>query len=103
MFHTPLMKMGNFKYQGLTFKPLRGLAKHEDFPYVSKKLRSTGIWNYNHTDYHVKNKVADWNYEEFYKAAIASDPVCEIVDVFVWVERKILVVPCDNELFEYRG
>jgi hypothetical protein len=85
-----------FSYQGLTFIPVRKFKNYEDFPYISKRLACIGIHNYDD-----REKLAGWDYEEFYKLAIASDPICDNVDIFLWVEKGINVVPCKRELFEY--
>ena len=86
------MKYSNsFNYLNHKFQPLGKLPKNFDFCVVTRECRSIGISKYQNGTYSHRN---------FYQAAkkIGAGET----DVFL-MDKKTIVLPCQNELFEYRG
>lgn len=88
-----------FYYLGFKFWPKRQFTKSEkDDGIRLPGLRSIGISNYKGDMYKVQNHIsAEWNYDDFYKAAKKAG--AGKIDVFIM--NMTIVVPCQNELFEY--
>jgi hypothetical protein len=90
--------MKTFKYNGMTFTPLRQFAVFENFKYLSKRLNSSlGVHNYSKEVR--SDKVCDWNHTEFY--AEAKKAGAGETDIFLLNDR-VEVIPCENELFIYK-
>lgn len=84
-------QLKEFTYLNRKFKPLGNLPKNFDFFKVTRKCQSIGINNYNSGKY---------SHQEFYQNAkkVSADKI----DIFL-MDDKTVVLPCENELFEYRG
>ena len=80
-----------FTYLNHKFKPLGKLPENFNFFEVTRKCWSIGISNYNSGEY--------WH-EEFYRKA--ANCGLNKVDVFL-MDDELVVLPCENELFEYSG
>lgn len=83
--------MKSFTYLNRKFELLGRLPKNFDFFEVTGKCRGIGISNYNGGEY---------SHSEFY-AEVAKVSRKE-VDIFL-MDDKTVVLPCENELFEYSG
>lgn len=83
--------MKSFDYLGYVFVPVGKLPQGFDFFEVTRKCRSIGISNYCGGEY---------SHTEFYRVATK---ICSgEVDIFL-MDGSVVVLPCENELFEYRG
>ena len=67
------------------------MPKNYDFFEVMRKCRSIGISNYNSSEY---------SHREFYRKV--ANCGLNKVDVFL-MDDELVVLPCENELFEYSG
>ena len=85
------MKQETFTYITHEFKLLGVLPKNFDFFEVTRQCRSIGISNYRGGNY---------SHEEFYKQA--GKIGAKEIDIFLMNELTV-VLPCENELFEYLG
>lgn len=83
--------MKSFTYLNHKFQPFGKLPKNFDFFKVTRECRSIGISNYDGGEY---------SHTEFHEQAktVQTDQI----DVFL-MDNEIVVLPCENELFEYRG
>jgi hypothetical protein len=91
-----------FKYLGQTFKPLRQFTKQEEVAGIFKlRLHSIGISNYDKKTMPNFSTISDkWDYDVFYE--IAQSHEAGDIDIFLMNGEKE-VVPCGNELFEFKG
>ena len=80
-----------FTYLNHKFEPLGKLPENFNFFEVTRKCRSIGISNYNSSEY---------PHREFYRKA--ANCGLNKVDVFL-MDDELLVLPCENELFECSG
>ena len=83
--------MKSFKYLGHVFVPIGKLRVRFDFFEVVRKCRSIGISNYDGGEY---------SHRKFYEEATKIGG--GEADVFL-MDRIVVVLPCENELFEYEG
>lgn len=81
--------MTSFTYLNHTFSPVDTLPERADFFSTTRNCRSIGISNYNGGKY---------SHSEFYAKAVKAG--CGKTDLFR-IDGKTLVLPCQNELFEY--
>lgn len=85
------MQPKTFTYLTHQFKPIGLLPKNFDFFEVTRQCRSVGISNYNGGEYCHQN---------FYEQA--GKIKAKEVDIFLMNDETV-VLPCENELFEYLG
>ena len=90
-----------FSYKGVKITPLRKFNPKEDFHYVTRRLSDIGIHNIPNK----RGQIKDWNHEDFYKAAITSNPENNMIDIFEMKKggETIEVVPCQSQLFAYES
>lgn len=81
--------MKSFVYLGHVFGSIGKLPQEFGVFEVTRKCRSIGISNYNGGGY---------SHSEFYEAAakVGDDKA----DIFL-LDGMVVVLPCENELFEY--
>lgn len=80
-----------FNYLNHNFQPLGRLKENFDFFIVTRHCRSIGIYNYDEGEY---------SHSEFYQNAEKTG--AGETDVFL-MNGQTIVLPCQNELFEYSG
>lgn len=83
--------MNSFTYLRRRFKPIGTLPENSTFVETTRNCKSIGISNYNGGKY---------SHSDFYNAAQKAG--CGDFDLFE-MNGKTIVLPCENELFEYTG